>query len=71
MTLRNAQAADWRSKLWTSSKPETNSVSQAADARKRVTTRLRSSLTTAREFSTYPAGFGERPFLRAPALPRI
>jgi hypothetical protein len=27
--------------------------------------------TTAREFSTYAAGFGERPFLPAPAFPRV
>ena len=52
-------------------KPETNAVSQTADARQRVTTRLRLSLTTAGEFSTYAAGFGERPFLPVPALPRI
>ena len=52
-------------------KPETNAVSQTADARKRITTRSRSSLTTAREFSTYAAGFGERPFLCAPAFPRV
>ena len=52
-------------------KPETNAVSQTADARKRITTRSRSSLTTAREFSTYAAGFGERPFLSAPAFPRV
>ena len=52
-------------------KPETNAVSQTADARKCITTGSRPSLTTAREFSTYAAGFGERPFLCAPALPRV
>jgi len=52
-------------------KPETNAFSQTADARKRITTRSRPSLTTARGFSTYAAGFGERPFLRAPAFPRV
>ena len=51
--------------------PEANAVSQTADARKRITTGSRSSLTTGREFSTYAAGFGERPFLPAPAFPRV
>ena len=46
-------------------------VRQTADARNRITTRSRPSLTTARELSTYAAGFGERPFLCAPAFPPV